>query len=232
MKTLKHSLLSFAGLLDGLKRGRKTIAALIMLDLVMAMGSIAWDWSWFVRVEWYLKPFTPICSLYPLLLLVWFVNYYRNKKNPDWFTAFIFTGVVSYGLMAWIYFPGYMSYYGFDLMGFGNLAWVTTYFLQSLVLLSELKKLPLHQYLLIFSYFLFKDYSDRYLGTFWDNVDLYPPHLRVLFGTAIITLHVFAGSLLLYLTLRKKAYGAGVAAVSTLAPASAAAGTPELKVLE
>lgn len=193
----------------------------------MAVISNIVDFDWLMSVPRHLIPFTPICSLYPLLLCIWFSLYYKKNIDaggshfreqqlggglhsrepvvpPTWFTAFICMGIISYGFMAWIYYPLSMSWYGFNLRSIGNMIWVTIYASQALLLIPEIKKLPIYQYLLIFGYFFFKDYADRFLGTFIDiTIDDYPENLKLIFTFSIVILHILTAGLLIYLTYRK-----------------------------
>ncbi len=195
---MKKILLKFAARLDGLKTHKKALLIIIGIDIFMAVGSNIADWPWLMSVKWYLMPFTPICSLYPLTLAVWFSLYYFGKKIPAWYTTFIFIGIVSYGIMTYIYYPAYMSWDGVHFRLVGNMVWVTVYALQSLIIASELKKIPLHQYALVISYFVFKDYADRYLGTFIDILrEDFPEWLKTYLWIAIILIHVSVISLTL-----------------------------------
>lgn len=172
---------------------RTRLLLLIGLDIFMAIGSNIADWPWLTSVKWYLMPFAPICSLYPLTLAIWFSLYYMGKKIPGWLTTFIFIGITSYGIMAWLYFPMFMSWDGIKLRTIGNMLWVTVYALQALIIKSHLKKIPVYQYALIFSYFIFKDYADRFLDTFIDlRMENYPQIFITIFWYAIIALHIFA----------------------------------------
>lgn len=206
----------FTHWLHALKFDRKAIIVLIVLDILMAFGSNFVDWPWLLTVAKsnpYLIPFAPICSLYPLTLAIWFIIYYKNgphgyasvKTNvdstdhkikrqnlpPAWLTTFIFIGITSYGVMSLIYFPLYMSWYGFELRTVGNMLWVVVYALQSFIIASELKPVPLYQYALIIAYFVFKDYADRFLGTFWDLLDPnYPAYILTIASFSIVILHI------------------------------------------
>lgn len=188
---MKNRVFKFASWMDGLKRNRKTLLFLIILDLIMAVGSTIVDWPWLTSVKWYVMPFTPICSLYPLTLAIWFSLYYFKKKIPSWYTNFIFIGIVSYGIMAWIYYPAYISWDGIQFWLVGNIFWVTAYAIQSLIIVSELRRPPAYQYALIIAYFAFKDYSDRYLGSFIDILrPEFPEWMKSYIWTAIILIHV------------------------------------------
>jgi len=94
--------------------------------------------------------------------------------------------------MAYIYFPIYMAQFvGFGWRTLGNMIWVTIYALQSFIIYSELKPVKLYQFALIVGYYLFKDYSDRYLGSFIDLLQPgFPEWLKDFFGLAMITVHL------------------------------------------
>lgn len=176
-----------------LKFNRRALIALITVDLIMAVASNIVDWPWLMSVDWYLWPVTPICSIYPLTLAVWFILYLTRKKVPAWYTTFIFIGIISYGLMAYIYYPAYMAHYGVHWRLIGNMVWVTIYALQSLIIMSELKPLKIMHYLPIFAYFFFKDYSDRYLGSFIDILRSdFPEYLKNQLFAAMLIIHAGA----------------------------------------
>lgn len=194
---MKSALYKFTAWTDGLKKSKKALLILIGLDVFMAIGSNIADWPWLMNVaqeKWYLIPFAPICSLYPLTLAIWFSLKYLGKKIPAWFTTFIFIAIVSYGIMAYIYYPLYMSWDGIAPRLIGNMVWVTVYALQSFIIVSELKVLPSYQLFLIMFYFSFKDYADRFLGSFIDisRTD-FPENFKNLFWVCIIILHLTAG---------------------------------------
>ncbi|MBU0667882.1 hypothetical protein KJ835_02020 [Patescibacteria group bacterium] len=199
---IKTKLSKFAVFMDGLKHNKKALIALIAVDFTMAALSNIVDWPWLMSVDWYLRPFTPICSLFPLTLGIWFTLHLLKKKIPAWYTAFIFMGIVSYGIMSYIYYPLYMiQFTGFDWRTLGNMLWVTIYALQSLTIFSELKPVKLWQFALIASYYLFKDFSDRYLGSFIDLLQPgFPEWLKDFFGLIMVLLHLaviaFAAKLL------------------------------------
>jgi hypothetical protein len=210
---------TFARALDGLKYNRRAVYWIIAIDLALGLSSTVVDWGWLIRVPPHLVMFAPICSLYPWLLAVWFSLYLWKRKIPAWFTAFLFAGLFSYGIMAWIYFPLYMSWNGINFHDVGSMFWVAGYALQAFIIASELKKLPLHQFTLIMGYFFFKDYADRYLGTFLDVLlDSYPEQLKTIFFTSALALHAAAAGLLLYLPHQKGAPAAHGARANT--PAS------------
>lgn len=201
--TSLQKLISF---MDKVKYNNRAVVVLLILNSILTVGSYIADWSWLMAVPRHLILFAPICSLYPLLLLIWFGAWKFGKKIPSWFTAFLVVGLFSYGIMAWIYFPLYMSWRGINFHDVGSIFWVSAYGLQAFTIASELKKLPAYQYVLILSYFLFKDYSDRYLGTFLDHILFpnYPEFLKTLFTTCIVVLHLIGFFLVVYLPQKNK----------------------------
>jgi hypothetical protein len=208
--------------MDGLKFNKKALLVLIGLDLFMAIGSNIADWPWLMSVNWYLMPFAPICSLYPLTLTIWFSLRYFNKKNPSWFTAFIYMGITTYGVMAYIYYPLYMNWDGIQFRLAGNIVWVTIYALQSFIILSDLKKLPLYQYALIFGYFAFKDFSDRFLGSFIDILRPdFPAYLTNIFTVSIVVLHICSGTSIILLPRFQAKIKAAFSKINTLRGVSA-----------
>lgn len=192
--------------MDGLKNNKKSLLILIGIDIFLAVGSNIADWPWLSSVDWRLLLFAPICSLYPLVLAIVFGLKYLDKKVPAWLTTFIFMAIVSYGIMAYIYYPFYMSWDGVKFRLVGNIIWVTCYAIQSLILYSDIKKLPIYQYALIFGYFAAKDYSDRFLGSFIDILRPdFPKYLIDIFTVSMITLHVTVASAVVAIPyLRKK----------------------------
>lgn len=201
----------FLKTLSSLKNNRRAVYWLIAIDLALAVSSTVVDWPWLIRVPRQLVAFAPICSLYPWLLVIWFALYIRKPKEgrprvPPWFTSFLFVGLFSYGFLAWIYFPLYMNWNGINFHDIGSIFWVTIYASQAAVIASELKKIPAYQFMAILGYFFFKDYSDRYLGTFLDFLlDAYPAYLKIIFFSSALSFHAIGAGLLLYLPRRKEA---------------------------
>ncbi len=191
--------------MDQLKYNNRAVFWILAIDLALSISSTVVDIPWLIRVPSALVIFAPICSLYPWLLFIWFGLFLWKKKVPDWFTAFLFMGLFSYGIMAWIYYPLYMSWNGVNFHDVGSILWVTAYGVQSLIIASEVRKIPWWQFLPVIGYFFFKDYSDRYLGTFLDVLlDSYPEMLKLTFFVCTLTLHSMATGLLLYLPYRKQ----------------------------
>lgn len=200
-----RNLKKFAAFMAGFKSSKKALIVLIVLDVFMAVGSNIVDWPMLVYVDWYLIPFAPICSLYPLTLAVWFTLYYFKKKIPAWFTTFIFIGITGYGVMAQVYYPVFIYFEGLHWNLVGNMVWVAVYAVQSLIIVSELKPLSTFQYLPIIAYFFFKDYSDRYLGTFTDVTRFnFSEFAKDSLLMLILVLHTAAISLALYMAYRNE----------------------------
>ncbi len=205
MKSFKSFFIHNYKIIANLKNSKRALFWLILVDLALAISSNVVDWPWLIRVPPHLIIFAPICSLYPSLLVVWMGFAYFEKKIPDWFSSFLFMGLFSYGLMAWFYFPAYMSWNGINFHDLASILWVTAYAFQSLIILPDLKKLPVYQYLFIFGYFFFKDYSDRYLGTFLDVLlPSYPENLKFFLTISVVTFHLCAAVLLVYLPIKFK----------------------------
>ena len=203
MNTIKKLAQALSNTLDQLKHNQRAVYWLIAIDLALGISSTVVDWPWLIRVPAQFIAFAPICSLYPWLLVIWFTLHLAKKKIPTWFTTFLFVGLFSYGIMAWIYFPLYMTWNGINFHDVGSIAWVTAYAIQALVIKSEIKKIPVYQFVLIMSYFFFKDVSDRYFGTFLDVLlDSYPEHLKIIIFTSILSLHTIAAGIVLNLQRR------------------------------
>lgn len=189
--------------MDGLKRNDQALMFLIGLDLMLAIASNVVDWPWLMSVDWYLRPFAPICSLFPGALAVWFIIYRKKGRVAPWFTAFIFVGLISYGIMAQVYFPYYISQMGFNWRLPGNMLWVALYASQIFIIASEIRPMKTYQFGVIVVYYLFKDYSDRFLGSFIDAQTLGFPELakNIFFGMMVL-MHVVGFALVMKLSLR------------------------------
>ncbi|MFC1749780.1 hypothetical protein ACFL2V_13345 [Pseudomonadota bacterium] len=201
MKGIKR----FKTWLQNLKSNKKALLILIAINIFMGIASNVVDWHWLSKIPWYLLPFAPICSIYPFALAIWFALKYFGKRIPGWYTAFLCMGLFSYGVMAYFYYPLYMSWDGIQFRLIGNMIWVTIYALQSITISTELKTLPIYQYIPVIGYFFFKDYSDKFLGTF---VGILAPgwpalYLDVLWAT-IISLHVIAAIAVIIIPIKQK----------------------------
>ena len=206
--------------LDGLKYNKRAVYWIMAIDLALGISSTVVDWPWLIRVPPNLVAFAPICSLYPWLLIVWFALYLRKPKEgrarvPAWFTSFLFVGLFGYGILAWIYYPFYMSWTGINFHDVASIFWVTMYAGQAFIIASEIKKSPWYQFALIMGYFYFKDVSDRYFGTFLDVLlDSYPEYLKLLMFASALSLHSMAAGVLIFLQGKKAAYGEDIPVVS------------------
>ena len=201
---MKAKLKKFASWMSGLKDRDDTLIFLIGLDLMLAIASNVVDWPWLMSVDWYLRPFAPICSLFPLTLAIWFIIYLKNRRVPAWYTTFIFVGLISYGIIAQLYYPVYMSHLGFHWRLPGNMLWVALYASQALIIASEIRPAKTYQFALVVAYYLFKDYSDRYLGTFIDDAQKmgFPEAWKDFFFILIIILHVGSFALVMRIAFR------------------------------
>ncbi|OGC81533.1 MAG: hypothetical protein A2788_02055 [Candidatus Abawacabacteria bacterium RIFCSPHIGHO2_01_FULL_46_8] len=132
---------------------------LIALDLFWWLAATIYDWQKLVSTPWYLLPFLPICPIYPLLLAIAFICLKRGRQIPAPLAIFTFMGAASYGIMAYIFYPLYMSATGLDSSAIGNMAWVTFYALQSYLLLPYLKIWP-GWIIILATYFFSKDIID------------------------------------------------------------------------
>jgi hypothetical protein len=181
-----------------LKNHPKALVFLIFLNLVWSVIGIWADWPWLSSVPLALLPFTPICSIYPPLLTIWYILYRheiktQQKKIPAWFTTFIFIGCFSYGLLAQIYYPFYMGWIGINFHDVGSMFWVAVYGLQTLIIASELKPIKTYQLFFILGYFAFKDFSDYYYKTFVDFLQPgYPEYIMNLMLVSGIILQTTA----------------------------------------
>ena len=206
--------------LDGLKYNKRAVYWIMAIDLALGISSTVVDWPWLIRVPPNMVAFAPNCSLYPWLLIVWFALYLRKPKEgrarvPAWFTSFLFVGLFGYGILAWIYYPFYMSWTGINFHDVASIFWVTMYAGQAFIIASEIKKIPWYQFALIMGYFYFKDVSDRYFGTFLDVLlDSYPEYLKLLMFASALSLHSMAAGVLIFLQGKKAAYGEDIPVVS------------------
>ena len=96
-----------------------------------------------------------------------------------------------------------MSWSGVTFRLVGNMFWVTVYALQSLIIKSELKRIPLYQYFIIFGYFVLKDISDRFWGSFIDILQPdFPEKLLSIFTVSIVVIHIVMAFTTVYIGLR------------------------------
>lgn len=145
---------------------RRFISIIIVLDIVMALTALTVDFSDFSMVPWYLWIFTPICPLWPALLAV---NFWKYKKDGHFANPLLnltAIGIISYGIMAYIFYPTYMLIHGFAWYELGNIFWVTLYASQIFLIWPFLKKIPAWWYVIFALYFIPKDLLDRFGPTF------------------------------------------------------------------
>lgn len=169
---------------------------LIVFNLVWSVLGVFADWNWLSSIPFYLIPFTVICSLYPPLLLTIYILLHRGKQPPQvliWFTSI---GIITYGLMAQLYFPLLMSWKGFNLHDFGSMFWVAAYGLQFFLIKKYLRPLPFTQLALVISYFIAINSAHYFYPTFVDfNINNYPDWLKYTTAIGTILLQIFALSL-------------------------------------
>lgn len=153
--------------------GRRSALMLAALGFAMAGIALGVDLHDFLETPWYLWPWVPICSLYPLLLAIQYLMYWRTGRFPAFLLCFTVFGIIGYGIIAPVFYAAYMVENGFAWYELGNIFWVWLYASQAFLLwpyLQEvLKKLPLWQLFLVFIYFLIKDLLDRFSVT-WSYV--------------------------------------------------------------
>lgn len=203
MKSFIKKFQAFTAMMDGLKYNDRALLWIILIDLSLGLSSTVVDWQWLIRVPRHLVMFAPICSIYPWLLAVWMTIFFFRKKVSSWFTTFLLIGLFSYGIMAWIYFPLYMSWNGVNFHDIGSMFWVTAYASQAFIIASEIQKVRWYTLAPIMAYFFFKDYADRFLGTFLDILlDSYPENLKTIFTVSVVTLHVLAIPLVFWIQKR------------------------------
>jgi hypothetical protein len=166
---------------------------LIVFNFIWSILGIFADWTWLSSIPFYLIPFTVICSLYPPLLLIIYIFIKQGKNPPQallWFTSI---GLISYGLMAQLYFPLLMSWKGFNLHDFGSMFWVAAYGLQFFLIRKYLRPLPLTQLTLVMAYFIAINSTHYFYPTFVDfNIYNYPNWLKYTTAIGTISLQIFA----------------------------------------
>lgn len=147
-------------------QSKRLLWILILLDVGMAITAFTVDFSDFSVVPWYLWVFVPICPLWPALLTVNFLTFKRTGRFWNPLLHFTAIGIISYGIMAYIFYPTYMLTHGFAWYELGNVFWVTLYASQIFLIWPFLKKIPVWWYLLFALYFIPKDILDRFGPTF------------------------------------------------------------------
>ena len=151
-----------------LKRNNVGIGLLLFLNIYLSINAYMVDWDRLTVLPWYLLPVSPICTLFVPLLIVWLFIYKVKQKVHPVFTAFMFTALVLYGMMAFIYYPLVLAVDGFSIWVILVLLFVLGWSLQAFVIASELRELHHIAYLVIAGYFFLKAYTDTFLNTFED----------------------------------------------------------------
>lgn len=185
-------------------KNQRLLLLLILLDLGMAITAFTVDFSDFSMVPWYLWIFTPICPLWPFLLGI---NFFKFRLTGHfWVPLLHFTaiGIISYGLMAFIFYPTYMLTHGFAWYELGNIFWVTLYASQIFLVWPFLKKIPVWWYLLFTLYFIPKDLLDRFGPTFsYQRLGDFTDSTADFLVITLITFHIIVFLLMLILLRRR-----------------------------
>lgn len=186
------------------QRHPRILDLLIALDFFWVLAATIYDWQKLAATPWYLLPFMPICPIYPLLLAICFVLFKRHGRIPRPLAIFAFMGSVSYGLAAYIFYPLFMSWIGFDWIAVGNMAWVTFYALQA-PLLKDYLRLHIGWTILLASYFFTKDILDWHMAKFsYFVTSATPMYVKFYTFLSVLIIHSF---LLLWLIFRQHKMG-------------------------
>lgn len=177
---------------------------LIILNFFWFVLGIIADYNWLSQIPWYLVPLTAICSLYPLLLFIWYLLKFYQRKIPHFFSFWIVLGISSYGILAQFYFPLLMSWAGINFHDIGSMFWVAVYGVQSLILIKYLKIASFKTMLPGLIFILSADYVHYFFPTFLDfTLTGYPEWMKNL--TALITLLIqFSLAFSIYIGIKRK----------------------------
>jgi len=148
---------------------KKQLWFLVFLGISMSLLALRIDLHDFVETPWYLWPWVPICSVYPLLLALNYLYFLRFGRFPQFLLNFTVFGIIGYGIIAPIFYIFYMMESSFSWYEFGNIFWVWLYASQAFLLWPQRKQLPWWQIFLIGGYFFIKDLLDRFSVT-WSYV--------------------------------------------------------------
>src|SRR3989338_2212337 len=129
----------------GMKINSKLAMVLAALDLFMAVTATYVDRFEFLSAPWYLVIFIPICPLYPLLLGINFWKFGKAGSFNQFLLNFTAIGIISYGLMAFVFYPLYMLENGFGWYELGNIFWVALYSSQIFVIYHHLNRIKIWQ---------------------------------------------------------------------------------------
>lgn len=148
---------------------KKQLWFLVFLGFSMSLLALRIDLHDFVETPWYLWPWVPICFIYPLLLALNYLYFLKFGRFPQFLLNFTIFGIISYGIIAPVFYTLYMMESGFSWYEFGNIFWVWLYASQAFLLWPQRKNLPWWQISLIGGYFFVKDLLDRFSVT-WSYV--------------------------------------------------------------
>jgi len=185
---------------------KKKLKFLIILNLTWSILGIYADLAWLSMVPVSLIPLTAICSLYPPLLLIWYVFKYFNKPIPNWYTFWLILGTASYGLLAQFYFPLLMSWKGINFHDLGSMFWVAAYGFQALIIFPHLKIPSIFIILPGIIYLLLADFTHYFVPTFVDfTLSGYPEWMKITTGlTALFTQITCAIIIIFFVKKRQK----------------------------
>ncbi len=186
---------------------KQKLKLLILLNLIWTLLGFYADAAWLSMIPPYLIPLTAICSLYPLLLLIWYILKFYNLNIPNWYTFWIVLGTASYGLIAQFYFPLLMSWKGVNFHDVGSMFWVGVYGLQSIIIIRYLKIPGFWVLIPGIAYLLAADYTHYFALTFVDFTLLnYPLWMKNLTGLTALIIQLVTALTILFLV-RKQARG-------------------------
>lgn len=169
---------------------------LCLFNLAWSIAAWIYDWPKLIETPIYIWPVMLICPIYPLLLSdIWMRVFTGLKQNQIIFSLGILGSVV-YGVAAIIYYPYYMTVFGFDWLTFGAIGWVLAYGGQGLYFLF--KKMPqtaLWPWIIASVYLLSKTYFDYKYKTFGYliNYDIDPNALIILSCSVVIITVTWTG---------------------------------------
>ncbi|HOE74687.1 MAG TPA: hypothetical protein PLC05_01520 [bacterium] len=127
-------------------KNKSFIFALIALNFVWTISSLAYDWSELTHQPFYLWPFLIICPLYPFLLALVWLKIIRQQTPNNYLLAFAAIGASFFGALSILFYPVVMLIEGFNWLTFGAIFWVLFYGIQGWYLLftpnTTLKKWP------------------------------------------------------------------------------------------
>jgi hypothetical protein len=154
---------------------KQKIKYLLALNLAWSIIGFGADYAWLSSIPLYLTPFTAICSLYPVLLSVWYFLKLKDLTPPNWLTFWIATGTLVYGILAQIYFPLLMSWKGINFHDVGSMFWVAVYGFQTVIMFRYLRPPKFFDIAFTVGFLALADYCHYFLKTFVDFISVgYP----------------------------------------------------------